>query len=289
MAEGTPNIGDLLNLFGGANPISGIGKTIDQFKRGVGDFMKAVEVFNQTMQTLQGVATRVNQLIDDVEEPVRAVMPQITKAVHTAQGLVDQLGEPVGRVVSFLDGIDEPMRSVMPQIAKTVQSAQGLVDQLTDPIERVAPTLNNLANTLSAPSLSNLPEQVGDFINVLGDLSRRLKPLTDLAESAGGMFGLRGLSKLASGSRQGAADIAAAPQPLVATAPVAKSAPHKPKPSAKLPTKPVAASAATKRPAAKKAVPASAKKAAASVAKSATAAPAKKATAPAKTPAKRAR
>ena len=34
-------------------------------------------------------------MLDDVEEPVRAAMPQITRAVKLANGIVDQVAGPV--------------------------------------------------------------------------------------------------------------------------------------------------------------------------------------------------
>ena len=43
MADTTPNIGDLLNFFGGTNPVAGIGKTIEQFRTGVSNFFDNLE------------------------------------------------------------------------------------------------------------------------------------------------------------------------------------------------------------------------------------------------------
>jgi hypothetical protein len=39
-------------------------------------------------------------------------------------------------------------------------------------------------------SLAALPRDVGDVVDVLRDLARRLQPLGQVAESAGGLFGL---------------------------------------------------------------------------------------------------
>ena len=80
MAQSTPpGIGDLLGLFGGANPFGAITKSIGQFQRGVSDFLTAVENFNKTMEQMHGVAERVNGLLDTVEEPIKALVPQLTR------------------------------------------------------------------------------------------------------------------------------------------------------------------------------------------------------------------
>jgi ABC-type transporter Mla subunit MlaD len=175
MAE-NPGIGDLLGMFGTNNPLAGIGKTVDQFKRGINDFLAAVETFNKTMEQMAGVAERVNRLIDDVEPPIRAFMPQITRVIETTESVVSQLAEP---------------------------------------IERVAPRISQLAENLSAPSFTDMSHQLGEFLDTLGDVGRGLKPLINMAESVGGMFGLRGLGRLAGGPSRLAENQPAASQPAV--------------------------------------------------------------------------
>ena len=119
------------------------------------DFLSAVENFNKTMEQLHGVAVRVNSLLDTVEEPIRAFVPQVTK---------------------------------------TIKTADAMVEQLAGPIERVAPGLAKLADVLSAPALTSFPTDLTEFMEVLSDLARRLQPLGQIAESAGNMFGLRALT-----------------------------------------------------------------------------------------------
>ena len=179
----TPGLGDLLGLFGGANPLGGVTKAFSQFQRGVADFLSAVENFNESMVQMNVIAGRVNRLLDEFEPPIRALMPQITR---------------------------------------TLTAADALVDQMTGPIERVAPGLSRLADTLAAPQFHTLPTDVGDMVGLLGDVVRRLQPLGQLAESAGGLFGLRPF-----------AGLRATPAP----APPAKKAPAKKAPAKKVPAK----------------------------------------------------
>jgi hypothetical protein len=190
MAESsTPGLGDLLGLFGGANPFASIGKTIDQFKRGVNDFLAGVETFNATMESLNGVTVRVNRLLDEVEEPVRALMPQVTRSIKTADAVIAQLSGPV---------------------------------------ERIAPGLSRLAETLGSPVFLNLPREIGGFIETLGDLATRLQPLTQMAESAGSLFGLRPLSAILGGSSKSQAQASPASPPASGTQPASPASRSKP-------------------------------------------------------------
>ncbi len=64
-------LGDLFAQLLGANPVSAMTKSFDQFRKSVGDFIGAVESFGSTMKVLGDVATRVQALLDVVEEPIR--------------------------------------------------------------------------------------------------------------------------------------------------------------------------------------------------------------------------
>ncbi len=191
MAESSvPGLGDVLAMFGGTNPFAVVGKSIDQFKRGVEGFLSAVENFNKTMETLNGVAERVSALLDDVEEPVRAFVPQLTRSI---------------------------------------KATEAMINQLSGPVERVAPGLARLGETLSSPIFANMPNEIGAFLDTIGDLAGRMQPLAQMAENAGSLFGLRPFSGLRnSGSGRGPDPAPARPSPppppvALAPAPAAKS------------------------------------------------------------------
>ena len=210
MAEGSsPNIGDVFAGLGG-NPFNAFSKTFEQLKKGGSDMIAAVEMIRSTMENLNKAATRMNRMLDDVEEPMRAAMPQITRAVKLANSMVDQVAGPV---------------------------------------ERVAPGINRLADTLSSPVMTSMPKQLSDFLDSISDLTRRLAPLTQLAESAGGLFGMRGFTMSALGGRSGSQP--AAQQPATVTATPKKATPKKVATRRAAPKK-TAAKAATKKTAAKK-------------------------------------
>jgi len=216
MPDARPDpLADLFTLF--ATPLSGTMRSIEQFRKGVDEFLKGVENFNRTMENLNETTERINSLLIEVEQPIRAAIPQVTR---------------------------------------TVKAADEMMQVVSGPAMAVAPGLNRLAETLSTPAFAQLPHQIGAFSDVLGEVSRRLGPLTQLAESAGGLFG---------GFRMPGARPAPAPSAAVEPEPErqapairtvtteAKKAPAKRTPAKKTATKKAATKkTATKKTAAKK-------------------------------------
>ena len=197
-------LADLFTLF--AAPLSGTVRSIEQFRKGVDEFLKGVENFNRTMENLNETTERINSLLTEVEQPLRAAIPQVTR---------------------------------------TIKAADEMMQVVSGPAKAVAPGLNRLAETLSTPAFAQLPAQIGNFSDVLDEVSRRLAPLTHLAESAGGLFGGFRIP----GSRSSApAEMSAVERQPAETAP-AKKAPTKKAPVKKAPAK----RAPAKKPAANKA------------------------------------
>lgn len=199
-------LADLFTLF--ATPLSATVRSLDQFRKGVDEFLKGVENFNRTMANLNETTERINSLLADVEEPIRAVIPQVTR---------------------------------------TVKAADEMMQVVSGPAMAVAPALNRLADTLTTPAFTQLPSQIGQFSDLLAEVSHRLSPLTQLAESAGGLFG---------GFRVPGTRSQAAP-PSARTVVTDTKIVHTPTPPAKKATaeKPAAKRPATKKRAAKKAAP----------------------------------
>jgi len=225
MAESSgPGLGDLMNMVGGTNLLASIGKNIDQFKKGISDFLSAVENFNKTMETINEIATRANKLFDDVEEPIRAMMPQVTRSIKTAEAVINQI---------------------------------------SGPIEKVAPGISRLAETLGSPVFTTMPTDIAGFVDAMGDVARRLQPLAQMAENAGSLFGLRPLSLLGGSSQSSPPPPRPQPPaPAPALAPSTKKIPAKKAPAKKAaamsprtsaPKKAPAKKAAAKKTTAKKA------------------------------------
>lgn len=142
--------------------------------------MKGFENFNATMSNLNETAARINRLLNDFEEPIRLMLPQITR---------------------------------------TVKMADEVATRLSTPIDQVIPGLSRLADTLDSPVLRNLPTDLGQFLDVVNDLGRRMSPLAQMAEQAGSMFGIR-IPGFSGGSSTPRA-APATPPPAAAPAPAA--------------------------------------------------------------------
>ena len=68
------------------------GKTIDQGKRSVELLLQTLENTAETMKNLNSAATRINSLLDDIEGPLRAVMPQVGFALQTMAAMGNLMG-----------------------------------------------------------------------------------------------------------------------------------------------------------------------------------------------------
>lgn len=134
-----PGVGDLLSLLGGVNPMVAAGKALETVVTLTGELVKSIGTFNDTMTEMNKVAHRVNALLDEIEEPVRDMVPLLQISLKQAKS--------------------------------TLKKVDGVVNQV-----------------------GSLPSDVAKAVGILGDLAGRLGPLAQFAESAGGLFGLRGSS-----------------------------------------------------------------------------------------------
>jgi uncharacterized protein YukE len=158
------------------NPLADVLSVLTLPANAIASFFEAMQSFRTTMEQLNGMAARVNRLLDDVEQPIRTLTPQVAKAA---------------------------------------QRADKLMDTMTDPIDRLAPQLIRLSETLANPALRQLPQELNDLMTALSDVPRQLAPLTRMAQSAGNLFGFRGLGE----APAPAPPIPATSTPAVATPP----------------------------------------------------------------------
>ena len=135
-----------------AGPISAAIRSFEQLRKGTDEVLRGMENFNATMENLNETTMRINRLLNEFEEPIRAMLPQLTR---------------------------------------TIKLADELSTRLAAPVDQVAPGLSRLAETLNSPIFSTLPRDLGQFMEIINDLGRRMSPLSQLAEQASGMFGLR--------------------------------------------------------------------------------------------------
>src|SRR3954466_5380950 len=74
-----PSLGDLFSMFGGGSPM----KSFDQFRSGIGDFLAAVQKLSGAVDDFRSLTTRLQTLLDVVEEPVRAAAPGMLNLAGT--------------------------------------------------------------------------------------------------------------------------------------------------------------------------------------------------------------
>lgn len=147
MADSDP-LSQMFSLF--SAPLTATVQSFDQFRKGVEQFQRGVDNFNRTMENLNETAERINTLLAEVEEPLRAAVPQVTRTVKAA---------------------DEMMKIV------------------SGPAIAVAPGLQVLAEALNNPAMRQMPNQIAQMNDVLAEVTARLAPLGHMAESASGLFG----------------------------------------------------------------------------------------------------
>ena len=104
----TDPFADIISLVAG--PIAAVVRSFDQLRRGADELMKGFENFNATMANLNETAQRVNRLLNDIEEPVRAMLPQVTRTVKLADDISKRLQAPLEKVIPGLDRLAEHAR-----------------------------------------------------------------------------------------------------------------------------------------------------------------------------------
>lgn len=129
--EARDPIADVINLL--AAPIAGGIRTIEQFRRGIDEMLRTIDNLNRTMENMNEAASRINRFMAEVEQPVMALIPQITR---------------------------------------TVQAAEEITSLLEAPVRASAPNIERIATALSSPGFLALPTQIGDLMQRLAPLTQ---------------------------------------------------------------------------------------------------------------------
>ena len=116
-AFGQQQVNELFSLLSDFNPVTSGAKAVDQAKRTVESLISAMELFVQSMDNMNQVASRVNRLLDDIEGPMRQVMPHVNGAL----GAVNKLAEVSGALTELSKRLG-PLMAFMPQTSKPKDS-----------------------------------------------------------------------------------------------------------------------------------------------------------------------
>lgn len=93
-------LGDVINLL--AAPIATGLRAVEQYRRGVDEMFRAIDNLNRTMENLNETAERVNRLLNDVEEPIRA-MAAVPGRVDDLVGIMGEMSRRLSPLASFAE------------------------------------------------------------------------------------------------------------------------------------------------------------------------------------------
>ena len=82
-----PTMEELLKLISALNPAENGAKVVDQAKRSVESVIASLQMILQSLENFNRVATRVDKLLDDVEDPIRKIADASTLLSDLANNL----------------------------------------------------------------------------------------------------------------------------------------------------------------------------------------------------------
>lgn len=125
-AFGQQQVNDLFALLSEFNPVTSGAKAVEQAKRTVESLISAMELFVQSMDNMNQVATRVNRLLDDIEGPMRQVMPHVNGALGAVNklaevsGALNEITKRLGPLMAFMPQPSKPKESTSPATTETI-------------------------------------------------------------------------------------------------------------------------------------------------------------------------
>lgn len=137
---GFAGVGDLLSMFGGVNPVMAAGKLLEAVVTASSDMIQSVATFNDTMLEMNRMVHRVNSLLDDIEGPVRQVIPLMEGSLNQAKGTIRKV-----------DAVVNQIGSLPSDVARAVGTLGELATRL-GPLAQFAETAGGLFGMKSNPS-----------------------------------------------------------------------------------------------------------------------------------------
>ena len=95
-----PTMDELLKLISALNPAENGAKVVDQAKRSVESVMASLQMILQSLENFNRVATRVDKLLDDVEDPIRKLADAST--------LLSDLANKLAPLMAFVPQQTDP-------------------------------------------------------------------------------------------------------------------------------------------------------------------------------------
>ena len=135
---------DLSSLFQGPGAvISGVLGVAENARKTVGGVMETIASLQRAAVAVEQLVSRMNRLVDDLEMPMRALMPELEKSVARMQRLSAAMEGPLDRLLPSLEAaVDTFDRVALSQLPDSVEEArqqmQALIEMFGDIPRRLA-------------------------------------------------------------------------------------------------------------------------------------------------------
>lgn len=130
--SGGSSLNDLLSLLGGVNPLMAAGKLLEHVVSMSSEMIQSVSTFNDTMSEMNRMVHRVNSLLDEIEGPVRQVVPLMEISLNQAKGTMKKV-----------DSVLSQIGSLPSDVAKAVSTLGDLASRL-GPLAQFAETAGGI-------------------------------------------------------------------------------------------------------------------------------------------------
>jgi ABC-type transporter Mla subunit MlaD len=103
------NLDRLLGALSSLDPVECGTQAASTAKRSVDALVSTIENFSATLENLNKTTVRINSLLDEVEEPLRRLMPQINQGLSTLSSLgeattaLSEIAKSIGPLTSLAE------------------------------------------------------------------------------------------------------------------------------------------------------------------------------------------
>jgi len=87
--------------------------------------VQSLSNFNDTMRELNTAARRVNSLLDDIEAPIRVIVPQVKNTMKKVDGVIGQVGSLPADVAKAVSTLGD-LASRLGPLAQFAETAGGM-------------------------------------------------------------------------------------------------------------------------------------------------------------------
>ncbi len=120
---------------------------------------------------------------------IKSGIDEMARVFKNLNVSVEALNETSKRLNAFMADVEEPIRTILPVVSRTVSNADKMVSAVSEPAMAAAPALLRTAQAFDRSNITAVPGQIEALVEVFADLAKRLAPLAAVTGSAGGLLG----------------------------------------------------------------------------------------------------